>query len=136
MQEPATPETHQGCARKPTAQLYKDGIAILVWAFDAPEHDSDELNALVAALGMDDVTEIVPVPGTDGWELVHHSGPTYSLDKLVDVYVNGNYPEDPTDPSERTEGPEGLKARRQAKRVVTDLTLWYPAGARNTAMRM
>lgn len=112
--EDATPEAHQGCTLEPTAQLYRDGIAILVWAFDAPQGDTDELVALGEALGMDDVTEIVPVPETDGWELTHFNGPTYPLATLVDVYVNGVDP-DPTDPGEPTEGPEGASEASEDK---------------------
>lgn len=75
----------------PTAVLYKPktGGQIAVWAFDEPQ-EADDVRALAEALGMHDLDEPIPLPGTSGWRLTRAAEADYHLlDEVDRVYGPG-----------------------------------------------
>jgi hypothetical protein len=83
--EDAAEDSFLPCRLKPTAALFRDGTMILVWAFAEPLAES-EVNAIAGALGMESISDRIPLPSPD-WALVHvDAARTYSLADLARVY--------------------------------------------------
>ncbi|ARB13672.1 hypothetical protein Ccr2_gp142 [Caulobacter phage Ccr2] len=74
---------------KPTVVLYKEktGDMIVAWAFEETQ-DIDDVRRLAEALGMADLEEPIPLPGTNGWSLVRaEESDYYLLDEVERVYA-------------------------------------------------
>lgn len=78
----------------PTAALYKDGSTIAIFALDAPVAKADpKMRKIAKTMGgvtprgrrrADPVSESIPMPGADGWRLIHlDASRRYSLADLA-----------------------------------------------------
>ncbi|MEI9988961.1 MAG: hypothetical protein WDM86_02890 [Rhizomicrobium sp.] len=69
---------------------------MLFWSFNKLA-SLTEAQQIVDATGMEGLSHLVPVPDTDGWQLVHADHEVfYTLDELLAAYAD-----------EPTDGPEG-----------------------------
>ncbi|UTU07898.1 PE-PGRS family protein [Caulobacter phage C1] len=75
IQDEASPSDWNGCRLTPTAVLHKDGVLILFWAFDTPM-PAEAATWIETAFDMS-LTEPVPTPGANGWELVRLDAETF-----------------------------------------------------------
>uniref|UniRef100_A0AB74UGT9 Uncharacterized protein n=1 Tax=Caulobacter phage BL57 TaxID=3348355 RepID=A0AB74UGT9_9VIRU len=105
---------------EPTAVLYKDktGDLIVCWAFEETQ-EPDDVRALASALGMADLEEPVPLPGTNGWALVHaDEGIYYQTDELERVYAptkKVGYPDAPKNRQDDRQKPDTKAAQGSEK---------------------
>jgi hypothetical protein len=89
----AEPETHKGewedCRREPTVVLWKDGTSIYCWGFKAAVQLDQTVMDLVEYFDMESIEECIPLPGTDGWELIHANYKArYYLAELTETYLD------------------------------------------------
>ena len=72
---------------QPTAVLFKDGALICVYALDAAQKDSPEVQALAEAMA-GYLTDPIPTPGANGWTLEHFAGDHFvPYAQLADLYA-------------------------------------------------
>lgn len=92
---------------KPTAVLFKDGLLICAYALDTAAKDTEEVRALADAMA-GYLTDPIPTPGANGWEVVHFDPDHYvTYDALADIYQEEAPPAPETlveTPAVQTEG--------------------------------
>lgn len=76
------------CRLKPSAILFRDNQTLLIWGLEASALLTNlNLGILREAFGIGSFEEMIPMPGTDGWELEYLDVDSYwSLEKMVEVY--------------------------------------------------
>ncbi|UTC28997.1 hypothetical protein MARCHEWKA_04850 [Brevundimonas phage vB_BpoS-Marchewka] len=85
--ENAQPDQWQDDVVKPTAVLFKDGLLICAYALDAAVQVTPEVTAIADAMA-GYLTDPVPTPGANGWEVVHLDPEHYvTFAQLAEVYV-------------------------------------------------
>lgn len=83
----------------PTAALHKDGVLICLWSLEAAPK-AEAVRQLALDMG-GDLDDPIPVPGANGWELVHLDPDAFQpLAVLAGVYTNSCSVPDTTPPSE------------------------------------
>lgn len=80
-------DVYLDCKLRPTAALHREGLTLVIWAFDAPVDDI-AISVLTEALGMASPDEPIPLPGTDGWALTHVDAESvHSFEALMNAYA-------------------------------------------------
>ena len=88
-QEETEKDSWKGCHVLPTVVQWKDGVSLYCWALENPVPVGPEAHALMDFFGMGSSDEPIPLPGTDGWELVHaDSDISYEIAKLEAAYLS------------------------------------------------
>lgn len=83
--ENAGPDCWRDLTIPPTAALYKGGTLIIIWSLENPV-PAEAVEHLAKVMG-GALDEPIPMPGANGWELVHCDPETYtSLETLADAY--------------------------------------------------
>ena len=64
-------DAYQACRIRPNAVLWRDGVSLYCWALETPINKDDvALLHLMGSFAMAGLDEPIPLPGTNGWELV------------------------------------------------------------------
>ncbi|OAI44315.1 hypothetical protein AYO42_00785 [Rhizomicrobium sp. SCGC AG-212-E05] len=88
-QEDSERDAYTQCCLKPTVSLWRDGVSLFYWAFETAVADVEDIRLLAVMQAFDMVLdEPLPMPGTEGWEMVHADPDTfYTLDQLAANYL-------------------------------------------------
>ena len=83
------------CKLEPSLALFhsENKYQLLIWALDKPYGLKDEKIATLPDLFDMDIHEGIPLPGQDGWDVVHNSGIPYQPIDLFRVYIPKDGPE-------------------------------------------
>jgi hypothetical protein len=129
IQEESARENWRDCRAKPSRVLFRDGVSVFCWGFEAPvDRDDERVIALVEYLGMETLDEAIPSPGTDdGWDVVHDDPATlYTVDQLASHYLDAETVENDETPQNMYGNAKFVTPFNESE--YDGCTMWFAVG--------